>query len=141
MSQPPVNSNAEFPSITARRHQCSVNKRAYIFSLLLEPNYATDSSRKVFRSFGDLSAKGKRSIECRGKFELKRISILKILQKNLLLKALSSKRLLVDHVEIIEDSLNDLLKGEVSSRNLLTLLTTSGALATSYVLFIHFKQK
>jgi hypothetical protein len=57
------------------------------------------------------------------------------------LKVLSSKRLLVDHVELIEDSLNDSFNQDSSQRELLTFLKTSGILASTYVVFVHIKQK
>lgn len=61
-----------------------------------------------------------------------------------MLKVLSSKRLLVDHVEMIVDfpgfSMNDLAEGQKTAKNHITFLTTFGFLSTSYVVFIHFKQ-
>lgn len=44
-------------------------------------------------------------------------------------------------MEIIEDSLNDLTNKEANSTSCITFLKTSAVLATSYVVFIHLKQK
>jgi hypothetical protein len=64
-----------------------------------------------------------------------------IVRKSFVLKILSSKRLLVDHQEIVEESLDDLLEDGSSSRELLTFMKTAGVLASSYVIYVHLKQK
>lgn len=52
-----------------------------------------------------------------------------------------SKRLLSDHLEIVEESLDDLIKTQKKTFNAFTFLKTSGLVATSAVAFVHLKRR
>jgi hypothetical protein len=55
------------------------------------------------------------------------------------LRLLSSRRLLSDHVDILEESLDDCTKNLLMKKDKLTMLTTAGVLASSYATFAYFQ--
>lgn len=60
---------------------------------------------------------------------------LQILQRNLLVAILTSRRLLSDHLDILEEALGDCSKKYQNASEKLTLTKTTGIMATSYAAF------
>jgi hypothetical protein len=58
-----------------------------------------------------------------------------LLQKNLIVQILSSRRLLGDHCELLEEAVNDLVALDQKYSNVLSLLSTTGVVTTCGLAF------